>query len=197
MVRRALFYNSDSSAMRRPRSIRFPRIPTGLRRHCTRDSAIRQTIHRQDAACLQQDAARHSSPLGRSQQATVRMGSGLLPAEERTGHGSRRGVAMSRPAVAQDPLEDVADSHAVQRITAHSEPGQSRLLGHRLGACGQPIADVARIRSESEQHGAKNFNFVLYSTENISCGDARVTSPALAVGSFSSFPLSQIGRAHV
>ena len=41
-------------------------------------------------------------------------------------------------------------------------------MGHETDPCGDPFTDVTRIRSESAQHGAKIFNFVLYSTENIS-----------------------------
>ena len=85
----------------------------GYRRHLARHETVGPQPVRHRPPSLQQDAAGHRPLVGRPLPQKLRLGRGLLPEEEGRRHGPRRGAALPRPALGEDPLDDVAEPRRV------------------------------------------------------------------------------------
>ena len=63
---------------------------------------------------LSQSPAAHRSPMGQPQSNQMSMGTGLLPKETRGRSKPRLCAPLPGPALAEDPLEDVAEARAIR-----------------------------------------------------------------------------------
>src|SRR5215469_785586 len=69
------------------------------------------------------------SLVGRSKPQTLFLGSDLLSSPTRQGQNTRRSPALSGPALAKDPLENVAIKNLLQPRTPHSQSAQAWVMG--------------------------------------------------------------------
>src|SRR5450432_563079 len=67
--------------------------------------------------------------MGRPQPQNLPLGANLLPRSSRQRPEPCLRPALPRPALAQNPLENVADPLSLQRSAPHPQPDQTRLLG--------------------------------------------------------------------
>src|SRR6185436_17046798 len=98
--------------------------------------------------------ARGRAPLDRALAHPLRLGAGLLSSAPRQRPHPRLRLALPGPALAQDPLENVADRHPLRRSPAHPQPNQTRLLAH------QPATTPNRLN-----HAAKSKKSLLENRE--------------------------------
>ena len=123
-----------------PPGLRVRRGLAELRRHLAGDEAVGPEPGRGHAPRLQQDVAGDDPPVGRPVPQHLRVGGGLLPEEAGGRHGPRRRHPLPGTPVDEDPVEDVADGHAVRRGAAPQEPDRARLLGRQAAAViGAPL----------------------------------------------------------
>lgn len=91
-----------------------------LRGHRAGSLSVRSDRQSEIPPLMQQDASPGGSPVGQPQPPPVRVGAGVLSEETRRRQEPRMRVALSGPALAEDPVEDVADQHALRRGDAHA-----------------------------------------------------------------------------
>ena len=121
----------------------------------------RQGLQGTVPAWLQQTAAPDGPSLGRPEPAGLPLGPGVLREEAGRGQELRLCPALPCPALAQDPMEDVADPDAVRRGVASAESGKAWKLGHR--------PDARRWRSErvTRANSAESKDPVKYDEEPV------------------------------
>ena len=67
--------------------------------------------------------------MGRPEPEVLLLGTGVLPATPGPGKNSRRRAPVPGAALAENPMENVADKNLLQRRFPHGQSTQTRILG--------------------------------------------------------------------
>src|SRR5438105_1754051 len=78
---------------------------------------------------VQQTPAPRRAVVGKPEPALLPVGANLLPEAHRQRPKPRLRPALPGPALAENPLSDVADAHLLRRRTPRPQPAQTRLMG--------------------------------------------------------------------
>ena len=142
---------------RQPRAFcRHPKPPVPCRHRAGHDP-IRADPQTPPAPRLRSGPAQHGPSMGRPQPQEMRVGASLLPSPPCQRPEPCLRAALPRAALAQNPLENVADPHPLRRGSPHQKSNPTRLLD-------PPTQALLNLQKTHANNSAKK---TICSTENI------------------------------